>query len=280
MAKLKLYLLLALLITACGGGDSPSNPPPNTPPTQQTRPFMMGFTPWLYEASFTAQDYVYDQIQVHGDIISHHLMDGIPWQAAYDQTAYPTAVENEINTRLAKTLPNTKVYLSIDSLTSARNELIHTWGATGTEPRTGAWATRSFDSPEVIEAYGNFALDMIDRFKPDYFNYAVEVSELMVKNPTEFDRFVSFAQAIYTRVKAAYPDLTILVSLSLRTPNSNDMQITTTQFPRIADYVDMAGISIYPYVFFNHADKGNPDNLPTGWLSQISNIAQAFQVLC
>ena len=42
---------------------------------------------------------------------------------------------------------------------------------------------------------------------------------------------------------------------------------------RIVEYVDVIGISIYPYVFFDHADKGNPDNLPENWLSQIEAVA-------
>ena len=35
----------------------------------------------------------------------------------------------------------------------------------------------------------------------------------------------------------------------------------------------MIGISVYPYAFFDHADKGDPANLPSNWLSQIKDIA-------
>jgi hypothetical protein len=37
--------------------------------------------------------------------------------------------------------------------------------------------------------------------------------------------------------------------------------------------VDAVGVSVYPYVFFNHADKGDPANLPANWLSQIQALA-------
>lgn len=176
---LLMVMILSTLLIACGGGESNGSP-------VATRSFQMGFTPWLYEASFTAQDMVYDQIQNNGDIISQHLMAGIPWLEALDGTPYPQAVEDEISTRLMKTLPGKTIYLSIDSLDGPHTELAPNWGDEPNEPRTGEWATRNFSSPEVITAYGNFALDMIDRFDPDYFNYSVEISGLRFQQPGEF----------------------------------------------------------------------------------------------
>jgi len=51
------------------------------------------------------------------------------------------------------------------------------------------------------------------------------------------------------------------------------MQTVTTGFARIRDWVDVVGISTYGYAFYEHSDKGNPDNLPAQWLSQIKTIA-------
>ncbi len=259
-------LLLCVFLSACGGSKK-------TQEAEETRSFKMGFTPWLYEASFAAQTLVYDEIQNNGDIVSHHLMGGIPWQEAFDQTAYPTDVENEIATRLNKTVAGKSVYLSIDSLNGLRTELAPNWGSTENEPRTGAWATRDFDSPEVITAYTNFALDMIGRFNPDYFNYAVEISVLMFGTPATYDKFVTFSAAVYTNIKAVHPNLPMLVSLSLKTPDNAEMQKTKADFARIKDYVDVVGISVYPYAFYDHTNKGDPATMPTDWLSQISTLA-------
>ena len=41
----------------------------------------------------------------------------------------------------------------------------------------------------------------------------------------------------------------------------------------LVDLIDVVGISVYPYVFFDHADKGDPANLPANWFSQIQSIA-------
>ena len=220
---MNVFLVACLFLFSCDSHQD-ARDPDNT--GRESRSMLMGFTPWLYEASFTAQDFVYDQIQQHGDVISHHLMGGIPWQQALDGTAYSQSLQNEISTRLDKSLPGKSVYLSIDSLNGRRTELAPAWGGIQSEPRAGDWVNRDFDSPEVIQAYRNFAFDMIERFNPLFFNYAVEVSGLMVNNPVVYKKFVKFADAIYSRAKAAYPALTLLVSLSLKTPGSSEMQTT------------------------------------------------------
>ena len=93
-------MILYSMLTACGGNES--NNAPVTPPVV-TRSFQMGFTPWLYEASFTAQDMVYDQIQNNGDIISQHLMAGIPWEEALNGTTCPQAVEGVLSVFVTRT---------------------------------------------------------------------------------------------------------------------------------------------------------------------------------
>ncbi len=110
-------IFFVLMLNACGGGASNSNSSPNnsqtptpspTPTTTQvptvtptptltptpapTRTFYMGFTPWPYDATLDAVNFTYDRIQEHGDMVKHHLMQGVPWDAAYTQSTYPTCI--------------------------------------------------------------------------------------------------------------------------------------------------------------------------------------------
>ena len=270
-------LILLVMLSACGGGSSSSGSSASSSTPQPSRSFKMGFTPWVYEATFTAQDFIYDRIQNDGDIISQHIMDGVPWQEALDGDPYPQHTEDEISARISHTLAGIPVYLSIDSLNGVRTELVGNWGASGQEARSGAWATLSFDDQDVIDAYINFALDLIGRFQPDYFNYGVEVGGLVEYDLTHgsnrFAEFVVFAAQVYNAIKTVHPDLDMMVSLSLKTPGNAEMQALQSAFPALAPYVDRVGISVYPYAFFNHADKADPANLPADWLSQIQVIA-------
>jgi len=256
---------------ACGGGSS-DNPPPPPPPILK-RSFDMGFTPWLYEASTNAIDVTYSRLSTHGDMIKHHIMGGIPWQEALDNTAYPANVEGNINDRLTRTPSGMNIFLAIDSLNSSRDGLSLNWGQSENEALPGEWANRNWSSPEVIQAYISFASDMILRFQPTHFEYGTEASELILNNPVGYLEFLVFAQAVHNSLSTLFPNVKLMTSVALKSPGSTEMQLIEASYGQLMPYTDVLGISVYPYVFYNHADRGDPANMPTNWLTQITNIS-------
>ncbi|MDZ7829709.1 MAG: hypothetical protein U5K33_09570 [Halofilum sp. (in: g-proteobacteria)] len=70
----------------------------------------------------------------------------------------------------------------------------------------------------MISAYTRFALDLITRFDPEYFNIASEASELLLNDQTDgtsnFPAFVNFATQVIPAIRAQHPDLPILVSVA------------------------------------------------------------------
>jgi hypothetical protein len=270
-------IVLALLVATlpgCGGsgGGSGSGGPQNPPPAA-TRAFDMGFTTWPYDATVAAVNFVYAETSARGDFIAHHLDGGIPWQAALDGVAYDPAVETEIQGRLDNTPANQRLYLAISPFNTGRDSLAGHWGAGTNEPLSAPWDTRDFDSAEVIAAYTNFARDMITRFDPAYFNLGIEASELLVNDLDRFNRYVTFATQVATALRNDFPDLRLMVSVGLKSPGSARAQTIEANIGPLIDLVDVVGISVYPYVFFDHANKGDPANLPANWFSQIQNIA-------
>ena len=243
-----------------------------------TRSFYMGFTPWPYRATAGAVADTYNRIQNKGDIVAHHLMDGIPWITANHDDPWPDWVEDEVASRIAQTQSDQAIYLAIDALNSGRDGLALNWGENGAEARPVPWDAYSFDDAEVIDAYSRFALEAIARFQPDYFNYASEVSELALNDPTAFSAFVTFAEEVYDNIKAVHPDLPLMVSVALKSPGSSDSETIATEFAKLSDFVDQVGISVYPYAFYGHANKGDPDALPSDWLSQITAIVGSTPV--
>lgn len=271
-------IFFSLAFISCGGSSSdPTVPPPTQAPppptTTEKRSFNMGFTPWLYEASLDAMAVTYARISANGDMIKHHIQGGIPWQEALDGTPYHANVEAELNGRITNTAAGTLIFLAIDSLNASRDGLSSNWGESDNQPLPGEWANRSWNSPEVIQAYINFANDMIDRFQPTHLDYATEVSELILNDPAGYADFVIFAEAVYTSLSNSYPNLKIMTSIAVKSPASNEMQLIEANFSQLMPYTDVLGISVYPYAFFNHADRGDPSNIPVDWLSQIKVIA-------
>ena len=242
-----------------------------------TRNFYMGFTPWLYDASsWDCFVDTYDKINANGDIVNHHLQTGIPWQEAYNNTAYSDNIEGDIADRLFYTENGKVIYLSIDCINGIRNDIVPYWGENFNEPLSDhpPWDTYNFSSPQIIEAYSNFAIDMIGRFNPKYFNYATEISELILNDAEKFEQFKVFAEGVYANLKAEYPSLPLLVSVAFKNPNSTDAATIETRMAEISGYYDILGISTYGYIFFDLlTGGGDPAYLQTEWLRQAQQIA-------
>lgn len=265
-------------IPACStsGPAEPGPPPPPPPPVEATRAFAMGFTPWPYEATASAQTDVYAKLLANGDFVAHHIDGGIPWPEAYAGTAPHANVEADLLEREIRTPAGTPVYLSITPLSSPRDGLAEYWGASKAMPRPDEWAARTFDDPEVVEAFVSWSLTLIDRFDPDWFNYGIEITELAVSGTeAEVDALVTFAARVHAALRAAHPDLPIFISGGLKSPGSSDWLAVEALWKRLLPYSDYVGVSAYPYIFFDHAAKGDPDNLPAAWLTQASDLAPA-----
>ncbi len=279
---LRIALLTACaLLTGCGGsssGNEPQNPQGPSAPPAVTRAFDMGFTTWPYDATIEAVSFVNAETSARGDFVAHHLDGGIPWQAALDGVPYDPAVEAEIQSRLNNTPVDQRMYLAISPFNGGREGLADNWGAATNEPLSAPWDARDFDSPEVITAYTNFARDLITRFQPDYFNLGIEASELLANDLARYNRYVTFATQVSGTLRAEFPNLQLMTSVALKSPDSATAAAIEASIGPLVDLVDVVGISVYPYVFFDHADKGDPANLPSDWLSQVQRIADGKPV--
>ncbi|MDZ7784553.1 MAG: hypothetical protein U5K56_16980 [Halioglobus sp.] len=69
-----------------GDGNGNADRPPDPGPT---RGFQMGFTPWPFDSTITALNTTDDLIEENGDLVAHHLKQGIPWQEALTGSTYP-----------------------------------------------------------------------------------------------------------------------------------------------------------------------------------------------
>ena len=259
-----------ILLQACGGSSGSAPPPP--PPPTEARSFELGFTPWPYDATATAVNFVYSEAALRGDFIAHHLDGGIPWEEALTGTPYSVELEAELSARLGNTPAGMRTYLALSPLNGGRSELADYWGTGTNQPLPAPWDTRELDDPNVITAYTNFAADLVQRFDPDYFNLGIEASELAINDIASFDRLVTFTEAVSNSLRTRFPNLRLMVSVALKSPGSTEAAIINAEMPRLVQYVDIVGISVYPYVFFDHADRGDPVNLPGNWLSQIGSV--------
>ena len=198
-------LLSALVIPACGGGGG-GDPAP-------TRSYLMGFSPWLYDATFEAQDWVYSRINAEGDVVSNHLEEGVPWQAMHDNQTFSGSYLAELQNRKSRRVPGKKSLVQINPLNISRNGLADNRGASPGEPLPAPWNGYALNSSQVKTAFLNYAKKIVAFLEPDYLLVGVEVNLLIRNAPALWPAYVELHQSVYAGVKAAYPSLPVAVSL-------------------------------------------------------------------
>lgn len=261
-------------------------------PPAPFRRFLLSFTVWPYDATVAAIQDTYAKIMNEGDTITHHLQGGIPWQDALDgKQTYHAAIEASICERLQRTYPQANItpdasgrcfapqsttrrpiYLAVDSLASNRQQLAGYWDQRESEPlaQHAPWDTLDFDDVRVSDAYASFALAMIDRFKPGLLNIGTEASELLLHDELRYQRYVGFVGRVAQKLKAQHPQLPLLISVALKSPDSADAMKMKAQLPSLIQHIDVVGVSVYPYAFFEPR-VSDPATLPSRWLSQVQD---------
>jgi predicted GH43/DUF377 family glycosyl hydrolase len=236
----------------------------------EQRSFDMGFVPWPYDFTYEAVKDTYAFIDEHADLIAHHFDDGVPWPEALYNKPYHESVFAELETHIKGSAPEKKVYVAINPISpfsSNRNAIADYWAETNNMELPSEWECKSFDDPDVINAYTNHVLFMIGYFNPDYLAYGIEVNMLAKSNPDAYEKFIVLIENVYTSVKKVHPDLPLFLSIEIETfVSDKDDQIKAIK--KLLPFTDYIALSTYPYML-----TPNPDDMPIDWFTQLIDMA-------
>ena len=211
-----------------------------------------------------------DTFQVMGensDIIGFYFDGFVPWDEAAERKPYHPVQEEEIQRRLNGIRSHQKIFLGTSLLGNDRVSLSGYLGEAET-PRSGKWKDKTFDDPEVIEAYLNWCRDLIARFNPDYFMYVAEVDAGFFD--IEDSRFQSLFRAIkqiYPTLKREFPGLPIVIEFMLENDEEMSKRAQVTQI--LLPYTDIYAVSTFPFIMTG----GNPADIPQNWFTRVRQIA-------
>ena len=233
----------------------------------ETRPFYMGFTPFPYDFTEDAVEFTYANINYHSDLVIHHFDNGIPWDEALEDSGLPLNIINDLNGRIASTGKDHKIYLAVTPLSTYRDKVAGYWGQSQHMELTGKWKDKTFSDPELIQAYLNFCDFMIEKFKPEYFAYGIEVNMLGYHDPNAFEEYLIFLENTYRSLKDSHPGLPVFLTIQLETfiNHFGDQENIVKSLLPFTDYI---AISSYPFGNFS-----NPSDIPDDWSSRLYNIA-------
>jgi hypothetical protein len=242
----------------------------NDEPLSDTRTFYMGVTPWPADYTIEEVDSAYLFINNHCDIVSHHLDEGIPYNEAFNNTAMPAELLDNIQTRKTRTAARTKVFLSVSALAISRTAKAPYYDKATTPTDTKAyWENLPFDHADVATAYVNYISWLIDQLNPIYVNYGVE-SNGQLWAEADFLKYKSFLSQVYPKLKTKYPNIPFFISFMV-----DESQKGYTYANQLLPYTDFIGLSAYPYIGVSSSADGNtnPANFPANYFERFIDLA-------
>ncbi|NHZ86212.1 MAG: hypothetical protein GWP19_10065 [Planctomycetia bacterium] len=235
--------------------------------TDGNRSFALGFTDFPHALTLDAWAAAFAVIQQDADMATMHFDDGVPWQAAFDGSPYPQNFLDELNGKAGAIPSGHLTYLAVTPIGFSRDKLADNRGATGSEPLLPPWDTLTFDDEKVITAFINHCEKMITIYSPHYFAYAIEANMLIDLAPSKWNAFVTFAQSVYTNLKANYPTLPIFLTLQAES-FYNNLNGQTSGINQILPYTDYIAVSSYPYII-----QSDPYLLADDYFTELANLA-------
>jgi hypothetical protein len=244
MGKRWIGLCAALLLPACGDSSSGGGP---------ARPYRMGFTPWLYDATIEARDWVFAKIGAEGDVVSEHLEEGVPWPEMLAGQAFSGSYLAELEGRRSKKPQGQRVLVQINPLDNGRSGLAPYRGAGVAEPLPAPWNGYALDHADVKAAYLNYALRMVEFFEPDYLGIGIEVNLLARNAPAKWAAYVALQRHVYTELKRLHPALTVFASVFCvpffpEWSAEDDGDVQRAALADLEPYMDLTAFSAHPFM--------------------------------
>lgn len=253
---MKHLIAIGLALAAVGAGGQ----------ERKNRPFYMGVEPMPHDMSVEGMAALFAFLNTNVDLVSLKADKGVPWPEALEKRPYSPEYEKSL-TEAQEQMKDRKVFLSLTPLNGDKNGLAGYRGAGENEPLEGAWKAKDFDDPAIARAYLAYCNDMIRRFKPEFFAYAIEANGLAKTNPARLKKFVPFATDIYTALKKEHPKLPVFLTISadayLEDPPSQKKAVA--QLLAASDYV---AITTIPYI-----KEPVPSKLGKDFLAQFQALA-------
>lgn len=261
------FILIVVLLISCSSDEGPLTEP------ELTRSFYMGFTAFPYDNTVDAQLDTFGEVTQNSDVFLNHLDHGVPWDEALNDAPFPSEVAGALQATKSGLAPDTKILLTATPTNQTRERLAEYWNNDGShQPLPTFWQGKTFDDPDVINAYTKYCKRIIDEVQPDYFAYGIEVTAAFTKEDAAFSQFLTLAQAVYVSLKTNYPNLPVFLTFQDRSFNNTNqelLEITEMLLP----YSDYIAMSTYP--FLNYLDlkqDANPDLISDTWLKDFRDL--------
>ncbi|MES9862203.1 MAG: hypothetical protein ABW157_14445 [Candidatus Thiodiazotropha sp. LLP2] len=230
---IRLFLLsIIIVVSGCGGNDGDDDDEDNSTedPVTDSRPFLMGSTPFSMRhngRNIVMPDWQFENMEDR-DLLSLHADDfwGVPWDYC-DATGCSNLPQAWVDQwqQLANSANATgkPVYLALSPLEErialAPNVLPDGTNQANWNSEIDANGCYLFDSDINAERYKasyiTYLRYLIDLVDPDYLSPAVEMNIHFSKCPTQQSAWIAWYNDVHATIKAAYPQLVVFPTFQM-----------------------------------------------------------------
>ena len=258
--RLVIVLLAGLVLTACGGG-SQSLPPPTPTGEGPARPFALGLSslpPELTEESYAG---AFELAASAGEVIL--IQRTPPWQEMLSgdlsaETVQTTQREIELAEEHGLDL-----FVAIDPMdvSTGRSRL-----ANLPDDLRGA----GFADDDIRRAFIAYAQYVAENYQPAYLALGVDVNSYQLRQPEDFEQFVTLYHEAYEAVKALSPETVVFPVFQLEQlkgilpaaePYLPQWRLIELFEPRL----DLLAVNSFPSIVFV-----DPAHIPTTYYAQLA----------
>lgn len=204
------------------------------------RPFRMGFTAFVPDATAEAVTQTRQFVHTNADLIAHHI-EGVPWAEALADKPFPKELVRSNEKKRSMKPVGGKVYLAISP---GRGEL--KLAEKGPSPLPAELRGKSYDDPAVKRAYLNYCRRSIEFFQPDYLAIGIEVNEIFNAGADKWRAYAELHRHVYRELKKEHPALPIFASYTLHNLiKHRGAMLKACQ--ELMPFNDVVAISFYPF---------------------------------
>jgi hypothetical protein len=268
--------LLALLVSACGGGSSGDRPRSFALSSTGVQADPGAATFFAMNPANLAEDV--DVVSVHQDFY------GVPWDAFAAGTAPPAEWVAWMDTLRAR-YAGRRIFLSLQLAGGAgRAYLADRVKVEGGAVHGEQWGPRCYDfataadGAALRQAWTRYVAWMVNRFEPEWVNVGVELNLFAVACPAAWAGMVATERAGYDAAKAARPGVIAFPSIQLDTLYGRQQcpgglgTCYDANFAQLADLSrDRFAVSLYPQ---GDPEWEHPADVPGDYLTRAADDAK------
>ncbi|MBI4601416.1 MAG: hypothetical protein HY721_05565 [Planctomycetes bacterium] len=138
------------------------------------RPFALGFTPFPPDTTTEAVEDTYRFVGATGDLIVHHLDDGVAWPESLEGKPFHANLGADWERR-ARASKGKRVFLAVTPLDGGRRDLALYRGSRDNMPLPAEMRGKALDDPAVRLAFLAWCRRAVQRLQPDWLAGGIEV---------------------------------------------------------------------------------------------------------